>query len=329
MRVVAIEADERRRMNSENIRRGSSGAHRRGPSRSKLQQRVVKLAAHQAAISEVLRAIASSPNDLQTIWQTIIDSAVRLCRADAASFRLVEEAGLRLAAYNWSPALIPRYSPPMLLDHGSFIGRHSRSRVQVPDITAVEVYSAGEVDRVAAVKAGFRTALLVPMLGNDELVGAFSIGRLRIEHFTKNEIELVTDFAAQAAIVLEITRRERQLRELQMGPGHVNRVATIRHLTASITREVKRPLAAACNNLTAALNFVDRTQPSSRVSDPLTARQRDVLTMISQGLSNKHIARALEISPETVKSHVKNIFLKLEVSTRTEAVFRGLSLELS
>ena len=69
-------------------------------------------------------------------------------------------------------------------------------------------------------------------------------------------------------------------------------------------------------------------QPSSRVSDPLTARERDVLAMISQGFSNKRIARTLEISPETVKSHVKRIFWKLDVSTRTEAVFRAVSLEL-
>jgi DNA-binding CsgD family transcriptional regulator len=62
-------------------------------------------------------------------------------------------------------------------------------------------------------------------------------------------------------------------------------------------------------------------QPSSRVGDALTARERDVLGMISQGLSNKRVARALEISPETVKSHVKHIFLKLEVSTRTQAAF--------
>jgi LuxR family transcriptional regulator, maltose regulon positive regulatory protein len=65
------------------------------------------------------------------------------------------------------------------------------------------------------------------------------------------------------------------------------------------------------------------SQPSSRVSDPLTARERDVLAMISQGLSNKRSARALEISPETVKSHVKHIFLKLAVSTRAEAVSRA------
>jgi LuxR family maltose regulon positive regulatory protein len=48
--------------------------------------------------------------------------------------------------------------------------------------------------------------------------------------------------------------------------------------------------------------------------------------MIGQGFSNKRIARALQISPETVKSHVKHIFLKLAVSTRTEAVFRAFSL---
>jgi LuxR family maltose regulon positive regulatory protein len=64
-------------------------------------------------------------------------------------------------------------------------------------------------------------------------------------------------------------------------------------------------------------------QPGSRVSDPLTARERDVLAMIGQGLSNKRIARALEISPETVKSHVKHIFLKLAVGTRAEAVSRA------
>ena len=67
---------------------------------------------------------------------------------------------------------------------------------------------------------------------------------------------------------------------------------------------------------------------TGRVSDPLTARECDVLAMISQGLSNKRIARALEISPETVKSHVKRIFLKLAVRTRSEAAFRAGSLEL-
>jgi LuxR family maltose regulon positive regulatory protein len=69
-------------------------------------------------------------------------------------------------------------------------------------------------------------------------------------------------------------------------------------------------------------------RPTGRVSDMLTARERDVLAMISQGFANKRIARTLVISPETVKSHLKRIFSKLAVSTRTAAVSRAGSLGL-
>jgi ATP/maltotriose-dependent transcriptional regulator MalT len=70
------------------------------------------------------------------------------------------------------------------------------------------------------------------------------------------------------------------------------------------------------------------TQPKRRVSDTLTARERDVLAMVSHGFANKRIARTLGISPETVKSHVKRILSKLAVSTRTGAVSRAGSLGL-
>jgi ATP/maltotriose-dependent transcriptional regulator MalT len=76
---------------------------------------------------------------------------------------------------------------------------------------------------------------------------------------------------------------------------------------------------------------VDNGRPSqsdNRVSDAITARERDILVMISQGFSNKCIARDLGISPETVKSHVKRIFLKLGAGTRAEAVCRAGSLGL-
>jgi ATP/maltotriose-dependent transcriptional regulator MalT len=69
-------------------------------------------------------------------------------------------------------------------------------------------------------------------------------------------------------------------------------------------------------------------QPVRFAGEAITTRERDVLSMIGRGCSNKHIARKLEISPETVKSHIKNIFSKLDVSTRTEAVSRALSLRL-
>ena len=69
-------------------------------------------------------------------------------------------------------------------------------------------------------------------------------------------------------------------------------------------------------------------QAGSSAGDAITARERDVLCMIGRGYCNKRIARTLEISPETVKSHVKHIFSKLAVSKRSQAVSRAASLGL-
>ena len=105
----------------------------------------------RAAISAVLRAIASSPHDLQPIFDTILDSAVHLCRADWGTFRLVEEAGLRLVAHKAPPAL-PEL--PMFRGHDSFIGPlfGSKSPVHIPDLAAqLERNSVGEADDRLAV----------------------------------------------------------------------------------------------------------------------------------------------------------------------------------
>src|SRR5262249_57532129 len=114
-----------------------------------------------------------------------------------------------------------------------------KSPIEFADFAA-EIRRAAEGDRAAMylAKAGFRTGLILPMLRNDELIGSLTILRQRIEPFTQKEIELLTDFAAEAAIALEITRRERQLRELQMQLAHTNRIVSMAALSASITHEV-------------------------------------------------------------------------------------------
>jgi C4-dicarboxylate-specific signal transduction histidine kinase len=72
---------------------------------------------------------------------------------------------------------------------------------------------------------------------------------------------LFTDFAAQASIALESTRRERQYREMQGELAHANRVATMGQFTASIAHEIKQPIAAARNNAAAALRFLEKSPP--------------------------------------------------------------------
>src|SRR5271168_2582414 len=234
---------------------------------SEPQDRATELIEQQAAISEVLRAIANSPHDLQPIFDAILDSATRLCRADIGTLRLSEEGGLRRVAVRGDPLLVSRArsSIPLLAEEGSLPARWATSRLpkHVPDLTALEGDHRDDF-LIAVVNAGFRTGLVLPLLKDNEIVGTISLGRKQVQPFTDKQISLFTDFAAQATIALESTRRERRYREMQMELARVNRVATIGQLTASITHEVNQPLAAARNNLTAALNFLDRT-PSDLV----------------------------------------------------------------
>jgi signal transduction histidine kinase len=227
---------------------------------SELQERLTELIEQQTAISEVLRAIANSPHDLQPIFDAILDSATRLCRADIGALRLSEERGLRRVALRGDPLLVSQSSSPVLVEKGSFLGRIAASRLpaHIPDFRALE---GDRDDDWWVVNAGYRTGLLVPLLKDNEIVGTITLGRKQVQPFTDEQISLFGDFAAQATIALESTRRERQYREMQSELAHANRVATMGQLTASITHEVNQPLAATRNNLNAALNFLDRTPP--------------------------------------------------------------------
>src|SRR5712671_6907300 len=101
---------------------------------SELQDRVTELIEQQTAISEVLRAIANSPHDLQPIFDAILDSATRLCRADIGSLRLSEESGLRRVAVRGDPLLVSQAlsSLPVLAERGSLLERLATNRLTPP-----------------------------------------------------------------------------------------------------------------------------------------------------------------------------------------------------
>jgi transcriptional regulator of acetoin/glycerol metabolism/DNA-binding CsgD family transcriptional regulator len=71
------------------------------------------------------------------------------------------------------------------------------------------------------------------------------------------------------------------------------------------------------------IGHLDRLAPPARTESALSPRERNILELIGQGRSNKEIARLLGISPETVKSHIKNMFAKLGVESRTQALYRA------
>ena len=304
----------------------NEGIHAEGTA-SEPQDRVTELIEQQTAISEVLRAIASSPHDMQPIFDAILDSATRLCRADMGSLRLFEESRLRLVAVRGDPFVVNqvRSSFPVL-DKESFLGRlaTNRSPTHIPDLTALEGDHRDDL-WVTAAKARYRTALFLPLLKDNAIVGVISLGRTRVQPFTDKQICLFTDFAAQATIALESTRRERQYREMQSELAHANRVATMGQLTASIAHETKQPITAARTYAAAALRFLDKSPPDvAEVREALTCivdqadRARDVVDRIGSLIK--------KAPPRKEVVDLNAAILEVTALTRSEAVKTGVTV---
>ena len=269
---------------------------------SDLQRQVTELVEQQAAISEVLRAVANSPHDLQPIFDTILKNATRLCRATFGAFVLFEEKGFRTVARRGPPNPVYAERLPLGVVHPIRPGDpyaqlvNSGSPVQIADLAADQIYLRRDPIFVALVElADVRTGLFVPLRKDNELFGALVMCREQVQPFTDRQIDLVRDFAAQTTIALESTRRERQYREAQMALAHANRVATMGQLTASITHEVNQPITAAVTYALAARRFLRAEPPNFREVDD--ALSLVVEQGIVQARSSSEFARSLRRCP--------------------------------
>jgi signal transduction histidine kinase len=232
--------------------------------RLELQEQVTELAAQQAAVSEVLRSIANSPHELEPIFDTITANATRLCKAEVGALILFEEHGYRIVARTGvaDTYYVKGHLYPVSEGAPSARMVKTRSPVHIADLAADQAYLQRVPGLVALVEQiGVRSYLLVPMLKDDELVGGITIVRAHVQAFTDKQIELVTAFAAQATIALEITRRERQLRQVQMELAHATRVVAMGHLTSSLAHELKQPLCAVAANADASSRWLTREPP--------------------------------------------------------------------
>jgi GAF domain-containing protein len=202
----------------------------------------------QTATSEVLRVISSSPGELEPVFQAMLENATRLCEAKFGVLFRSEGDALRAVALYGAPLAYAeerRRNPIIrpILTPQTTLGRAvaTKQSVQIADVLEEPNYfdaPSGYTGTQLAKLAGARTILAVPMVKENELMGAIVIYRQEVRPFTNKQVELVTNFASQAVIAIENTRLLNELRERTEEVVKLNQ--QLEHRVADQVGEIER-----------------------------------------------------------------------------------------